>query len=143
MTAVDISTTALRRAAARAIELGLSGQVTFQHHDLGQTFPGGGFDLVAALYLQSPVALDQTTILRLAARAVAPGGALIIVMHAGWPTWSTAAQQPPDVVFPTLEGLLTALALPPPGRWTPSPASSGPPPHPGGAQAPAPTMCGD
>ncbi|MFF7143456.1 class I SAM-dependent methyltransferase [Streptomyces nodosus] len=113
VTAVDISTTALRRAAAQAIELGLSGQVTFQHHDLGQTFPGGSFDLVAAQYLQSPVALDQTAILRLAARAVAPGGTLIIVMHAGWPTWSTAAQQPADVVFPTLEGLLTTLALPP------------------------------
>ncbi|WPB88012.1 class I SAM-dependent methyltransferase [Streptomyces malaysiensis] len=113
VTAVDISTTALRRAAAQAIELGLSGRVTFQHHDLGQTFPGGSFDLVAAQYLQSPVALNQTAILRQAARAVAPGGTLIITMHAGWPTWSSAAQQPANVAFPTLEGLLTALALPP------------------------------
>lgn len=70
---------------------------------------------MSAHYLQSPVALDQRAVLGAAARAVAAGGTLLVVMHAGWPSWQT--EPPFDAVFPTLDGVLAELALPD-GEWT-------------------------
>lgn len=110
VTGVDISETALTRAAAHAAEAGVS--VTWERHELGVTFPSGEFDLVSAQFLQSPVALDQDGVLTSAANAVAVGGTLLVVMHAGWPSWMTKDEHPFDVAFPTLDGVLTALALP-------------------------------
>ncbi|MGW0548693.1 SAM-dependent methyltransferase [Streptomyces altiplanensis] len=112
VTGVDISATALERAATRAAEAGLAGQVAFEQHELGVTFPEGSFDLVSAQFLQSPVALDQDGVLKRAAEAVAPGGTLLVVMHAGWPSWMEEHEHPFDAVFPTLQGLLAMLALP-------------------------------
>ncbi|NGN65884.1 methyltransferase domain-containing protein [Streptomyces sp. A7024] len=114
VTGVDISATAIERAAAHAAEAGLTEQVAFERHELGVTFPEGSYDLVSAHFLQSPVALDQHGVLKRAAAAVAPGGTLLIVMHAGWATWQTPEERPvADVVFPTLQGFLDDLALPP------------------------------
>ena len=48
VTGVDISSTALERAAAHAAQAGLGGQVAFERHELGVTFPEGSFDLVSA-----------------------------------------------------------------------------------------------
>ncbi len=112
VTGVDISATALERAATRAAEAGLAEQVAFEQHELGVTFPEGSFDLVSAQFLQSPVALDQDGVLKRAAEAVAPGGTLLVVMHAGWPSWMEEHEYPFDAVFPTLQGLLAMLALP-------------------------------
>ena len=112
VTGVDISATALERAATRAAQAGLAGRVAFERHELGVTFPEGSFDLVSASYLQSPVALDSDGVLRRAAAAVAPGGTLLVVMHAGWPSWMAAGDYPFDVVFPTLDGVLATLDLP-------------------------------
>lgn len=111
VTGVDISPTALTRAAAHAAAAGLADRTTWERHELGVSFPEGTFDLVNAHFLQSPVALDQNGVLRRAAAAVAPGGTLLIVMHAGWPTWMTPAEYPFDATFPTLDGVLHALDL--------------------------------
>ncbi|MEU3254283.1 class I SAM-dependent methyltransferase [Streptomyces sp. NPDC006997] len=110
VTGVDISATALERAAGHAAEAGVADRVRWERHTLGETFPEGRFDLVSAHYLQSPVPLDQRTILHRAASAVADGGTLLIVMHAAWPSWQTEPPFPAE--FPTLDGLLAELALP-------------------------------
>jgi SAM-dependent methyltransferase len=115
VTGVDISRTALERAAGHAADAGVGDRVVWERHELGVTFPEGSFDLVSAQFLQSPVPLDETGILRQAAAAVAPGGTLLIVLHAGWPSWQ---DEPPfDVEFPTLAATLENLALPK-GSWT-------------------------
>ncbi|MDR7172053.1 SAM-dependent methyltransferase [Nocardia kruczakiae] len=111
VTGVDISQTALERAAAHAERAGLGDRVVWQRHELGRTFPDGSYDLINAQFLQSPVALDQDGVLRRAADAVAPGGTLLIVMHAGWPTWMTPDDYPFDAIFPTLDGVLRSLRL--------------------------------
>ena len=115
VTGVDISRTALERAAGHAADAGVGDRVRWERHELGVTFPEGSFDLVSAQFLQSPVPLDQGGVLRCAATAVAPGGTLLIVMHAGWPSWQ---DEPPfDVEFPTPTSLPAALALPR-GEWS-------------------------
>ncbi len=107
---MDISPTALERAAAHAAEAGVGERTTWERHELGRTFPEGTFDLINVAYLQSPVALDQDGVLHRAAGAVAPGGTLLIVLHGGWPSWQ---DDPPfEAEFPTLDGLLARLALP-------------------------------
>jgi SAM-dependent methyltransferase len=114
VTGVDISGTALERAAGHAAEAGVGDRVVWERHELGRSFPEGSFDLVSAQFLQSPVELDQRAVLRDAARAVADGGTLLLVLHAGWPSWQT--EPPFDAVFPTLDGVLAELALPD-GEW--------------------------
>ncbi|WP_431971175.1 SAM-dependent methyltransferase [Nocardia sp. bgisy134] len=113
--AADVSATALERAAERAAAAGVGDRITWERHDLAHSFPEGSFDLVSAQFLHSPVAADgeRDKILRLAAEAVAPGGVLIVVAHAGWPTWMT---EPPFFEFPTIPGTLAALD-PKPGEW--------------------------
>ncbi|MFK0115615.1 class I SAM-dependent methyltransferase [Streptomyces sp. NPDC090994] len=115
VTGVDIAATALERAAAHAAEAGVGDRVAWERHELGESFPEGSFDLVSAHYLQSPVALDQRGVLRRAAAAVAPGGTLLLVLHAGWPSWQT--EPPFDAEFPTPDGLLADLHLPA-AEWT-------------------------
>lgn len=115
VTGVDIAHTALERAAAHAAEAGVGDRTSWERHELGATFPEGSFDLVNAQFLQSPVRLDQETVLRQAAAVVAEGGTLLIVMHAGWPSWQS--EPPFEAEFPTLEGTLAELALPE-QRWT-------------------------
>ncbi|BDT98085.1 class I SAM-dependent methyltransferase [Nocardia sputorum] len=116
VTAVDVSETALARARAHAERQELSGEIDWQRHDLDHTFPAGRFDLVSAQFLHSPLARDgeRTRILRRAAEAVAPGGLLLIVGHAEWPTW--VAEPPADVHFPTTAEVRADLALDP-AEW--------------------------
>jgi cyclopropane fatty-acyl-phospholipid synthase-like methyltransferase len=108
VTAVDISATALEVAARHAAEAGVDGAITWERRDLGESWPDGTFDLVAATYLHSPVPLDRTTILRNAAAAVAPGGTLLVVGHAPSKEHHHHAEelQGPDAV-------IADLALPP------------------------------
>jgi SAM-dependent methyltransferase len=80
--AVDVSATALDRAAAEAATAGVVGRIDFQRHDLALTFPSGAFDLVSAQYLHSPIEFPRVRVLQEAARAVTPGGLLLIVEHA-------------------------------------------------------------
>ncbi len=114
VTAVDVSTTALARAAERAAAAGVADAITHERHDLAVDFPRGSFDLVSACYLHSPVALPREAILRAAAAAGAPGGTLLVVGHAGPPAGSDHAH---DLHFPTPQEVLDDLALVP-EEWT-------------------------
>lgn len=109
VTAVDVSDTALARAAAEAQSRGVRDRVTFERHDLSDSFPVGTFDLVSAQFLHSTVRLERPRILADAARAVAPGGHLVIVDHAGMPSWATNV--PHDHPFPSAEEVLASLEL--------------------------------
>ena len=116
VTAVDVSATALRRGAAHAADAGVADGITWEQHDLSRSFPTGAFDLVSAQFLHSPVAADgeRESILHRAAAAVAPGGLLLVVGHAGWPSWQ---EEPPfEYHFPTTGEVLAALDLEP-DRW--------------------------
>ncbi|ROP36474.1 SAM-dependent methyltransferase [Saccharothrix texasensis] len=114
VTAVDVSAVALARGAARATEVGLASRVDWQRHDLARSFPTGVFDLVSAQFLHSSVAVEgeREGILARAAEAVAPGGRLLVVGHAGWPTW-LADNPPVEYRFPTNADVLGALRLGP------------------------------
>ena len=82
VTAVDVSATALDRAAADAATAGFADRIDFRQHDLALAFPPGAFDLVSAQYLHSPIEFPRARVLREAASAVTPGGLMLIVDHA-------------------------------------------------------------
>lgn len=85
VTATDISRVALERAAVHAAEADVADRIDWQWHDLGASFPEGEYDLVSAQFLHSMGDLPRERILRRAALAVAPGGVLLVVGHAGLP----------------------------------------------------------
>ncbi|MER5893552.1 class I SAM-dependent methyltransferase [Streptomyces sp. NPDC001876] len=113
VTATDISRVALERAAGHAADAGVADRIDWQWHDLGASFPEGEFDLVSAQFLHSMGDLPRERILRQAASAVAPGGVLLIVGHAGFPSWE---HDHPDVELPTTDEVLASLELPD-GEW--------------------------
>lgn len=95
VTALDISPTAIERtralAAASETMASAGGRVDARVADLARDWPVDGlYELVVASYLQSPVALDRTEILRRASGHVAPGGRLLLVTHAAPPPWAPA-----------------------------------------------------
>lgn len=107
VTGVDISATALGRAARHAADVGVSARTHFEQHDLERSFPEGQFDLVYALYLQSPVAFPRDAVLRRAADAVAVGGLLLVIEHASAPSWV----KEPKVQYPTAQEALDSIGL--------------------------------
>jgi len=110
VTGVDVSSTALDRAAEEAERRGLGGQIEWQQHDLGASFPEGSFDLVSTFFLHSPVAIPREQVLRAAAAAVRPGGTLLIVGHGERPSWAPPHEGPP-ITLPTPEQVLAELHL--------------------------------
>jgi SAM-dependent methyltransferase len=116
VTAVDISQTALDRAAEDAHARNTLNRIDFQRHELPDTFPDGEFDLVSAQFLHSTVELDRPRLLRRAADAVGAGGTLLIVDHAGAPPWATKLAH--EHVFPSAEEVLSSLNLDP-AQWDP------------------------
>jgi len=114
VTAVDVSETAIERAAAAAEARGVGDRIEFERHDLSDSFPDGRFDLISAQFLHSTVRLERPQILRTAAAAVQPGGVLVIVDHAAAPPFSKKV--PHDHPFPRPEEVLAELALPD-GEW--------------------------
>ncbi|MDQ3630740.1 MAG: methyltransferase domain-containing protein [Actinomycetota bacterium] len=113
VTAADIASAALALAAERATAAGVAEVIEWQRHDLAVSSPPGSFDLVTACFLHSPVPLPRDQILRSAAAAVAPGGTLLVVGHAGPPSW---ARHDHGIDFPTPQEVLDGLALPA-ARW--------------------------
>jgi SAM-dependent methyltransferase len=107
--AVDISETALQRAAAEARARGVDGRIEFQQHDLSDSFPVGAFDLVSAQFLHSMVDLDRPRIFNRAAAAVIPGGLLVIVDHSGPPPWASKLHHHHE--FPSAEEVVDSLNL--------------------------------
>lgn len=103
--AVEISRAALGIAATNAERAGLAGRITFEQHDLSQSFPEGTFDLVTASFL---AAFPREPVFRRAGEAVAPGGHLLIVDHGSRSPWSSA---PPDWQFLTADETLVTLDL--------------------------------
>jgi SAM-dependent methyltransferase len=115
VTAVDISQTALDRAAADAMARNLADRIDFQRHDLAESFPGGAFELVSAQFLHSSVPLDRARLLRRAAEAVAPGGTLMVVDHSAAPPWASKPDHDhPE--FPTGDEVVSSLNLDDP-QW--------------------------
>ncbi len=111
VTAVDISATAVDRVRERARDLGLGSRVTTERHDLARSFPAGEFDVVSAQYLHTPFALPRSQVLRTAARALRPGGFLLIVDHGSTAPWSW--NQDPDTHYPTPTEVAAELNLDP------------------------------
>jgi SAM-dependent methyltransferase len=81
VTAVDFSTVALERGAARAASLGLGDRIRWVHADLNEWQPEQTYDLVSCQYLHLLGAEQEALLTRLIA-AVAPGGTLLYVSHA-------------------------------------------------------------
>lgn len=78
VTAADISSVAIGRAAKRASERGLA--ISWLHADLAREPAPGTYDLVTSHFLHVPKS-DQQPLFRHLAAAVAPGGTLLVVGH--------------------------------------------------------------
>jgi thioredoxin reductase/SAM-dependent methyltransferase len=114
VTAADISAAALTQAAKRAATAGVGATIDWQRHDLARTFPAGSFDLISAQFLHSYGPFPREAVLRTAAAAVAPGGALLVVGHLEFPAW--ADHHDPHPPLPAPADVLAALDLPA-GQW--------------------------
>jgi SAM-dependent methyltransferase len=111
VTAVDISTVALERAAARAREAGreVAERITWQQADvLAWGPPPRAFDLVSAQFLQLPAETRAGVLDRLAA-GVAEGGTLLIVGHSPTDLHTAAARPPRPELFFTAAEIAAAL----------------------------------
>lgn len=106
---VDISETALQRAAEDADARGVGDRIEFQPHDLSESFPDGDFDLVSAQFLHSTLPLDRTRIFERAANVIRPGGVLLIVDHGGAPPWASKLHHHHE--FPSADEVVGALNL--------------------------------
>lgn len=115
VTAVDIATTALRRAREHAETLGadVAGRIDWAQVDLtGWTPAEEHFDLVCAHYVHP--ATSREALFRRLAASVAPGGTLLIVdHHPSHPQTATAHASAPKVHI-TAEELAAGLD---PDRW--------------------------
>jgi SAM-dependent methyltransferase len=102
VTALEVSAVALERAAAHAQDAGAD--VSWVHAGLVEAgLPPASFDLVSAQYpalLRTPDAAAERALLA----AVAPGGVLLVVHHAGMDEHHDhdAAFDPADYVWPTM-----------------------------------------
>jgi SAM-dependent methyltransferase len=106
VTALDVSGVALDRAAGHARDAGVA--VQWVHAGLAEAaLPPASFDLVSAQYaslLRGPDAAAERALLA----AVAPGGVLLFVHHAGMDTHSVheSGFDPADYVWPPMVAAL-------------------------------------
>lgn len=108
VTAVDVSATVLGYARANAERAGVADRITFERHDLSRSFPRGEFDMVCAMFLESPVEFGRADALRKAASALAPGGLFLVATHGSAPPWRSGN---PDHVFATADEVLAGIAM--------------------------------
>nr|WP_220479811.1 methyltransferase domain-containing protein [Curtobacterium pusillum] len=110
-TGVDLSATAVARAARAADRAGVGTRTRFVAADLATWTDDGEYDLVTASFLQSwPVAIPRAEILRRAVGLVASGGHLLVTAHAA-PPHGELPEELRDYRFPTPAGDLAALEL--------------------------------
>ncbi len=106
VTALEVSGVALKRAATHAQDAGVA--IHWVHAELAEAaLPPASFDLVSAQYpalLRTPGAAAERALLG----AVAPGGVLLLVHHAGMDTHQAhdSGFDPADYVWPEM---VTAL----------------------------------
>lgn len=115
VTAVDVSTVALRRAAEAAGRAGaqIAARITWQQADLlSWAPPEREFDLVSAQFMQLPPDWRESFHRRLAA-AIRPGGTLLVVSHHP-ADLETIRHNFPAELFATGEQMATALD---PAEW--------------------------
>lgn len=98
VTAVDISASAVEQLDNLAHTHGLNDQISAARYDLQKSFPPGAFHLVNVHYLHTPFRLDKVRVLRSAARALLPGGHLLVVDHGSTAPWSW--NQDPAAIYP-------------------------------------------
>ena len=102
VTALEVSGLALQRAAGHARDAGVT--VHFVHAELALAgLPAASFDLVSAQYpalLRTPDGASERALLE----AVAPGGVLLLVHHAGMETRQAQDSEfdPADYVWPSM-----------------------------------------
>lgn len=116
VTAVDISSVALERAAghAAAEPAAIRERIIWRHQDMTDWDPGDdGFDLVTAQYLHLPAGPRDELYRRLAS-AVAPGGTLLVVGHHPSDLQTTMPRPPRPELFFTGGDLVALLE---PGSW--------------------------
>jgi SAM-dependent methyltransferase len=115
VTAVDISTVALARGAAKAAEVGaaVADRLTWVHADLRTWAPDHDYDLVSAQFLHLPTEPRASLYRRLAA-SVAPGGNLLIVGHHPSDLRTTARRPPARELFFTATDVAELLD---PNEW--------------------------
>jgi thioredoxin reductase/2-polyprenyl-3-methyl-5-hydroxy-6-metoxy-1,4-benzoquinol methylase len=117
VTAIDLSATALDRAARTADRRGVADRITWRQADLAEGVPGDlaapVHDLVLAAHLLSPAELPRDAVLRQAAAAVAPGGRLVILSHLHPPA---GAPHPAHLDLPDVETQVDRLRLD--AAWT-------------------------
>lgn len=115
VTAVDIAPSALAIGAAAQHP---DDDITWIAADLAEWTPPAEYDLVTSCFLHSTVGLPREAVLRRAAAAVAPGGILLVVGHAGVPHWTTpeghahhdaASSDHDEVELPTPDDVLASL----------------------------------
>jgi len=116
VTAVDLSTVALERACAHALEAGVdvAQRVDWLHADLTDWMPQTAtYDLVSAQFMHLPKGPREMLFRRLAA-SVSSGGTLLIVGHHPSDLQTTIARPPaPELFFTAAE----AAALLDPHEW--------------------------
>lgn len=110
VTGVDISSTALARAAedAAAAGIGLDG-ISWVQADLTAWRPAHSYDLVSASFLHTPEGFDREGVLRRASEAVAPGGHLLLISHAGVPPWADPEAHDHHEHMPTVDDELRTI----------------------------------
>jgi len=89
-TGIDVSATAVSRAADAAAAEGIGAERAAFAVTPVSEIPDGAFDLVTSSFLHSPAGLPREDILREAARKTAAGGHLLILSHAAPPSWAGA-----------------------------------------------------
>ncbi|WP_331272370.1 methyltransferase domain-containing protein [Motilibacter aurantiacus] len=108
----DISRSALERAAAHAGAEGVGERCSWLHADLAAWVPApGAYDLVSAQFMHLPPQQLQAALARLA-RAVAPGGTLLVVGHAR-SMFEEGGHHPAEMFF-TVEDVVGLLD---PAEW--------------------------
>jgi SAM-dependent methyltransferase len=112
VTALDVSKVALERAALRARQASV--QVQWMPAGISDAqLPAAAFDLVSAQYPALPSSAEHRCE-RALLEAVAPGGLLLVVYHAGFDRAEARSRgiNPDDYVFPT--DIINALLA---GDW--------------------------